>query len=144
MPELNRALFIELWQAAKSQRTPADADLALFQKYMVMHEDMHPHFDRFEQDLAAPLEVDGENLMLHIVFDAAAEKSLETDSPPGVWMLMQNMLNTGMDPGRAFHVIAQAIAHESTIAAQAGLEVDAQKFLYRAAQYAEQAQQQGG
>jgi len=144
MPELNRDLFVQLWKAAKAQQTPDDPTAALFQKYMIMHEDMHPHFDRLEQDPDAPLEVDGENLMLHIAFDAAADKSLETDNPEGVRMLMQNMLSSGMDPGRAFHVISQAIAHESILAHEANQDVDPQKILYRAAQYAEQAQQQGG
>src|SRR4051812_28613757 len=78
MPELNREVFVNLWKATKSQQRPDDEGLALFQKYMIMHEDMHAHFDRLEQDPAAPLEVDGENLLLHFTFAAATEKSLET------------------------------------------------------------------
>src|SRR4051794_11548979 len=61
MPQLDREIFVNLWKATKSQNPPDAPDLALFQKYMIMHEDMPPHFDRLEQDPSAPLDVDGEN-----------------------------------------------------------------------------------
>src|SRR5689334_8405036 len=59
MPQLDREIFVRLWKATKSQQRPEDPDLALFQKYMIMHEDMHAHFDRLEDDPTAPLDVDG-------------------------------------------------------------------------------------
>jgi hypothetical protein len=142
MQELNREIFVGLWTAARSGKTSDVADEAILQKYMLMHEDMHAHFDRIEQDPSASMEVGGENLMLHIAMDAATEKSLEQDEPSGVRMLMQQMLSSGFDPGVAFHVISQAMMHETIIAGEAGQEFEPRKFLHRAASYAEQAQNQ--
>jgi hypothetical protein len=139
MPELTRDLFIELWQMTKAQREATDADLARMQKFMAMHEDMHPHFELFEANPQMPLEVEGENLGLHIAMDAATEKALETDEPAGVRALMQALLDTQMDPGQAFHVISQAMQHAFLQCANAGREMDEMVFMAMARQYALQA-----
>ena len=120
----------------------ADADEALLQKYMLMHEDMHEHFERFAADPSDTMIVGRENLMLHIAMDAATERSLEKDEPSGVRMLMQQMLSSNFDPGVAFHVISQALMHETIVAGEAGKAFEPRQFLRRAADYAEQAQKQ--
>ena len=139
MPELTREIFVELWKMTKAAQPPQDAELARMQKYMAMHEDMHPHFEQIEQDPAAPLEVDGENLMIHIAMDAAAEAALEQDEPAGVRDLMQGMLSANVDPGIAFHAISQALMHEFIAAASAGQGMALDQFLARATAYARQA-----
>ena len=139
MPELTREIFAEIWTAAKTGQRNADDGLARIQKFMVMHEDMHAHFDRIAADPAAPVEVGGENLMLHVAMDAATEQCLEADDPSGVRLLMQNMIDQRFEPGRAFHVLSQAMTHEFLTAARAGNEMDKQRFLTRATSYAEQA-----
>ena len=145
MPELNRDLFVELWNAAKAGRRPEDEYAVVMQKYMMMHEDMHQHFENIANDPSYPMEVDGENLMLHIAMDAAAEKSLAEDVPAGIRAVMQDLIDSRMDPGVAFHVIAQALTHE-TIAhhnsPEAEGEMDAGKYLERARAYAGQAKAQ--
>ena len=88
MSELTPELFVSLWNLAKAQQTPDDADLARMQKYMVMHEDMHGHFDRLLEDPSSPMEVDGENLMLHIAMDASTERCLELGEPMGIREVM--------------------------------------------------------
>ena len=138
--ELTRELFISLWQAAKAGQAPADPELARMQKFMLMHDDMHSHFERFAADPASSMEVEGENLMLHIAMDAATEKSLELDQPSGARQLMQGMLDAGMEPGRAFHVMSQAMMHAFLIAADEGREMDEHEYLDRARAYAQQAQ----
>jgi len=142
MAELTPQIFISLWTSAKKQESPDDPDLARMQKYMMMHDDMHPHFELFEQDPSGPLMADGENLMLHIAMDAATEKALEQDQPEGVRHLMQGMLDGGLDSGVAFHVLSQSMMHEFLIAAEQGQEMEHGKWMLRAGQYAQQAFQQ--
>jgi hypothetical protein len=139
MPELTRELFISLWQHGKAGHAPDDAELARMQKFMLMHDDMHEHFERFASDPATSMEVEGENLMLHIAMDAATEKSLEFDQPAGARALMQSLLDAGMDPGKAFHVLSQAMMHTFLIAADQGNETDENEYLARAKTYAQQA-----
>ena len=139
MPELTRDVFVSLWQATKANETPEDDGLARMQKFMQMHDDMHAHFDRIAADPDAPLDVEGENLLLHIAMDAATEQSLEADDPSGVRLLMQNMLHAQFPVSRAFHVLSQAMTHEFVTASSEGNEMDKQRFLARAAAYAEQA-----
>jgi hypothetical protein len=147
MPELNRETFVQLWAAAKAGQTPDDEYAALLQKYMMMHEDLHQHFERIAGDPNVPLEVDGENLMLHIAMDAATEKSLATDTPAGIRDVMQDLINSQMDPGVAFHVLAQALTHETIThynASGGETEMDPANYLNRARAYAVQAKAQHG
>jgi hypothetical protein len=139
MPELTRAIFVDIWNAAKAGQRNADDGLARIQKFMMMHQDMHAHFDRIAADPAEPVEVGGESLMLHLAMDAATEQALEADDPSGIRLLMQSMIDQKFEPGRAFHVLSQAMTHEFLIAARAGGEMDRQRFLARATSYAEQA-----
>lgn len=139
MPELTRELFVSLWTMARAGQAPDDAELARMQKFMLMHDDMHPHFERFAADPSSPMEVEGENLMLHIAMDAATEKSLEFDEPAGSRDLMQGLLDAGMEPGRAFHVLSQAMMHAFLIAAGEEREMAGQEYLDRAKAYAHQA-----
>src|SRR2546421_10032063 len=84
-------LLPDLWKDAKRQQAPADEGLAAFQKFMVLHEDMHAVWDNLVEDPSTSLEVDGENLLLHIAMDAATEKALEQNQPegrPGVFALL--------------------------------------------------------
>lgn len=143
MPELTREIFVDIWNAAKAGQPNTDPGLAQIQKFMMMHQDLHADFDRIAADPNEPVEVGGENLMLHVAMDAATQQMLEADDPAGVRLLMQNMLDQKFEPGRAFHVLAQAMTHEFLIAARAGQEMDKQKFLTRAASYAEQAAKAG-
>lgn len=146
MPELTPQIFASLWTLAKQQKTHDDADLARMQKFMMMHDDMHAHFEAIESDPAGSMVVDGENLMLHIVMDAATEKALEQGEPDGIRRLMQGMLDGGLDPGTAFHVLSQSMMHEFVIAAEQKQQMDHGKWLMRAGQYAQQAfaQRQAG
>jgi hypothetical protein len=145
MPELNRDTFVQLWNATKAGQTANDEYAALLQKYMAMHEDMHQQFEAIANDPEAPLEVDGENLMLHIAMDAATEKALAEDLPAGIRAVMQDLLNQQMDPGVAFHVISQALMHESITHYDAtGEEMNPEGFLDRAKAYAAQAKAQYG
>ena len=144
MPELTRDIFVQIWLAAKAQQRADDDGLARMQKFMVMHDDLHAHFDRIAADPAESVEVEGENLMLHIAMDAATEQSLEADDPSGVRLLMQNMLDQQFDPGHAFHVLSQAMTHEFLTATSEGKEMEKQRFLARAATYAEQARGRSG
>jgi hypothetical protein len=143
MPELTRELFVDLWRMTKAQRQVDDADLRGMQKFMAMHEDMHAYFERIEADPSTPLEVEGENLMLHIAMDAATEKALEADEPLGIRSLMEVMLASNVDPGRAFHVISQAMMHSFVIAASEGREMDQFEFMARVQQYSAQVRMEG-
>ena len=132
-------IFASLWTQAKRQETPDDAELARIQKYMVMHDDMHAHFERFAQDPSQPPIRDGENLMLHIIMDATIEKALEWDQPPGIRKMLQGMLDGAIDPAVAFHALSNAMQHEFLAAAAKGNEMDQSDFMIRASQYAKQA-----
>lgn len=145
MPELNRDTFVQLWTMAKAGHQPEDEYAALLQKYMVMHDDLHRHFEAVAADPAHPMEVDGENLMLHIAMDAAAEKSLAEDTPPGIRAVMQDLLDSKLDPGIAFHVISQALTHETIThhnSPDADQDMDPAAYLARAQAYAVQAKAQ--
>ena len=138
MPELTREVFVSLWNQTKAGQSPVEAELARMQKFMLMHDDMHEHFERFAADTSCSMEVDSENLMLHIAMDAATEKSLETDEPAGIRDLMQSLLSAGIDPGRAFHVLSQAMMHAFIIAMDQGRQMAVEEYLERAAEYARQ------
>lgn len=141
---LSPQLLIELWQSAKKQEAPADEALAAFQKFMVLHEDMHAVWDRLVEDPKTPLEVDGENLLLHIAMDAATEKALERNEPEGLPGVFALMVKGGFDQSRAFHVISQAMEHEFLTAASQNQEMTLDGFMDRAKEYARQALEQAG
>ena len=141
---LTPALLAQLWVAAKKQEMPGDEGLAAFQKFMILHEDMHAYWDRLVADPATPLEVEGENLLLHIAMDAATEKALERNEPEGLPGVFALLVQGGFDQSRAFHVIAQAMEHEFLTAASQNQEMTLDGFMNRAQEYARQALEQRG
>ena len=143
MNELTPAIFAEIWTTTKAEKKVEDPDLARMQKFMVMHEDLHGLWDQLAADPTTNLEVDGENMMLHIAMDAATEGALEAGQPEGLRGLFQALTTAGFDPGQAFHVLQQAMMHEFLIAAEKGLEMSLDLFLNRATDYVGQAMRQG-
>jgi hypothetical protein len=141
---LTPALLAQLWVAAKKREVPGDEGLAAFQKFMILHEDMHACWDRLVEDPATPLEVEGENLLLHIAMDAATEKALERNEPEGLPGVFALLVRGGFDQSRAFHVIAQAMEHEFLTAASQNQEMTLDGFMSRAQEYARQALEQRG
>ena len=141
---LTPALLAQLWVAAKKQQMPGDEGLAAFQKFMILHEDMHAYWDRLVEDPATSLEVEGENLLLHIAMDAATEKALEKNEPEGLPGVFALLVQGGFDQSRAFHVIAQAMEHEFLTAASQNQEMTLDGFMNRAQEYARQALEQKG
>lgn len=139
---LTPAVLAELWKAAARRETPGDESLAAFQKFMILHEDMHAFWDRLVVDPATPLEVEGENLMLHIAMDAATEKALEKNEPEGLPGVFALLIEGGFDQSRAFHVISQAMEHEFLTAASQDQEMTLDGFMSRAKEYARQAMEQ--
>ena len=133
-----------LWTQAKAKQTPEDSGLAAFQKFMILHEDMHPHWEKLEKNPGEPLLVDGENLLVHIAMDASTMRALETNEPAGLSPLYALLIQNGLDQGVAFHVLSQAMQHEFLTAATAGREMELLKFLARATEYAKQAIEQKG
>lgn len=136
------ALFAELWKSARQRQAPDDESLAAFQKFMILHEDMHAIWDRLVEDPSTSLEVDGQNLMLHITMDAATEKALETGRPEGLREVFAGLVQGGFDQSRAFHVVSQAMEHEFLTAASQDQEMTMDGFLARAKEYARQATEQ--
>jgi hypothetical protein len=139
---LTPALLADLWKSARKREAPADEELASFQKFMVLHEDMHEVWDRLVDDPTISLEVDGENLLLHIAMDAATEKALEANDPAGLPGVFALLVQGGFDQSRAFHVIAQAMEHEFLTAAAQEQEMTSAGFMSRAKEYARQALEQ--
>ena len=115
MNELTPAVLAKIWRNTKAEKRMEDPDLARFQKFMILHEDMHATWDALAADPATSLVVEGENLMLHVAMDAATETALETDQPPGLRQAFQMLTARGFDQGRAFHVLSQAMMHEFKI-----------------------------
>ncbi len=138
------ALLAELWKSARKREAPPDEELAAFQKFMVLHEDMHEVWDRLVDDPTTSLEIDGENLLLHIAMDAATEKALESNDPAGLPGVFALLVQGGFDQSRAFHVIAQAMEHEFLTAAAQEQEMTSDGFMSRAKEYAKQALEQSG
>ncbi|HVE40930.1 MAG TPA: hypothetical protein VNM14_13635 [Planctomycetota bacterium] len=138
------ALLAELWKSARKREAPDDEELAAFQKFMVLHEDMHEVWDRLVDDPTTSLEIDGENLLLHIAMDAATEKALESNDPAGLPGVFALLVQGGFDQSRAFHVIAQAMEHEFLTAAAQEQEMTSDGFMSRAKEYAKQALEQAG
>jgi len=140
---LTPALLAGLWKDLKEERPSPDEALAAFQKFMLLHEDMHPIWDRLVDDPTTPLEVNGENLMLHIAMDAATEKSLEKNEPGGIQAIFAALVQGGFPAGDAFHVVQQAMMHEFLTAASQNQEMSLDGFLSRAREYGRQAVEQG-
>ena len=139
---LTPALLADLWKAARKREAPGDEELAALQKFMVLHEDMHEIWDRLIDDPRTSLEVDGENLLLHIAMDAATEKALENNDPAGLPGVFALLVQGGFDQSRAFHIIAQAMEHEFLTAAAQDQEMTPDGFMSRAKEYAKQALEQ--
>lgn len=133
-----------LWTQAKAKQTPDDAGLAAFQKFMILHEDMHEQWEKLEKNPEEPLLVDGENLLVHIAMDASTMRALETNEPSGISPLYARLIESGLDQGVAFHVLSQAMQHEFLAAATIGQEMELPKFLARATEYTQQAIDQKG
>src|SRR5687767_2060960 len=132
---LTPAVLAELWKSAKNREAPPDEELAAFQKFMILHEDMHEIWDRLVDDPGMSLDVDGENLLLHIAMDAATEKALEANEPAGLPGVFALLVQGGFDQSRAFHVIAQAMEHEFLTAAAQEQEMTPDGFMSRAKEY---------
>src|SRR5258706_1730537 len=141
---LSPRLLADLWKDAKNQKAPADEGLAAFQKFMVLHEDMHAVWDKLVEDPSTSLEIDGENLLLHIAMDAATEKALEQNQPEGLPGVFALLVEGGFDQSRAFHVISQAMEHEFLTAASQNQEMTLDGFMERSKEYARQALEQAG
>lgn len=133
-----------LWTQAKAQKTPDDAGLAAFQKFMILHDDMHEYWEALEKDPEAPLVVEGESLLVHIAMDASTMRALESNEPTGISALYADLIQNGLDQGVAFHVLSQAMQHEFLSAASQGQEMELPKFLDRAMAYCAQAIEQKG
>ncbi|MBZ5563995.1 MAG: DUF1841 family protein [Acidobacteriia bacterium] len=144
MRMLTPQILADLWKAHRAQQAPTDPDLAAMQKFMILHSDMHEYWERLLTDPDTPLEVDGDNLMLHIAIDAAVERALGEDQPPGLQDLFSTLIQNGFEEGDAFHVIAQAMQHEFLISAEAGKEMDLSGFFRRATDYCRQAMERRG
>jgi hypothetical protein len=143
MNELTPAVFAEIWTATKAERAVENPDLARFQKFMVLHEDLHGLWDQLVEDPSTSLEIEGENMMLHVAMDAATEAALESGTPAGLRGLFQALTQAGFDEGRAFHVLSQAMMHEFIVAAEKGEEMSLDLYLNRATDYTGQAMRQG-
>lgn len=139
MNELTPEIFAEIWKRTRADERVEDPDLARMQKFMLLHEDLHELWDKLLADPSTPLEVEGENMMLHIAMDAATEGSLEAGQPEGIRGLFQALTTAGFDEGQAFHVLAQAMAHEFLTAAEKGEELRLDLYLNRATDYTGQA-----
>lgn len=139
IPELTPQLLLELWTEGKANRPSKDHGKLLLQKFILLHENLHPLWEKLERDPATPLVQDGENLVLHIAFDARTELALMEGNPPGLREVFESMTNAGAEPGMAFHILAQAHLHECLEAGARGhATYDPKKFLARAQEYAKQ------
>ncbi len=136
MPELNAAVLADLWKHAKSKKTPKEPFLQSVLRFMLLHENFHPMWEKLADDPTLPLVVDGENIVVHVAMDAAAENAIQTDRPEGIRDLFERLQAGGMERGRAFHVISKALADEFLLAGEAGEPVDLVKFYARAKDYA--------
>jgi len=140
---LTPALLAGLWKDLKEERPAEDESLASFQKFMLLHEDMHSIWDRLVDNPATPLEVEGENVLLHIAMDVACEKSLQKNEPAGIQAVFAALVQGGFEAGDAFHVVQQAMMHEFMTAASQNQEMSLDGYLSRAREYGKQAIEQG-
>ena len=140
---LTPALLAGLWKDLKNDRASEDEALASFQKFMLLHEDMHPIWDQLVDDPATSLDRDGENLLLHIAMDVACEKSLQKNEPAGIQAVFAALVQGGFETAHAFHVVQQAMMHEFMTAASQNQEMSPEGFLGRAREYGKLAIEQG-
>ena len=136
MTELNAAVGGDLWKKAKENRTPKDPYLQSVLKFMLLHENYHAMWDKLAADPTIPLVVDGDNVVLHVAMDAAAENAIQTDRPEGIRELFEELQARGVEKGRAFHVISGAMRDEYLIAGEAGEPMDLVRFFVRSKDYA--------
>jgi hypothetical protein len=135
MSELNAAIVADLWKKAKEDRTPKEPYLQAVLKFMLLHENFHPMWEKLAADPTISLVVDGENVVLHVAMDAAAENAILTDRPEGIRDLFENLQARGVEQGRAFHVISKAMMDEYLVAAEAGEPMDLVRLYARAKDY---------
>src|SRR5688572_22032303 len=112
MTELNAAIAADLWKHAKTHKTPKDPFLQSVLRFMLLHENFHPLWEKLVADPTIPLVIDGENVVLHVAMDAAAENAILTDRPEGLRELFENLEASGVEKGRAFHAISSAMRDE--------------------------------
>jgi len=141
--QLTPALLAGLWKDLKEERPSEIEALAAFQKFMLLHEDMHGLWDRLVDDPSTPVEVNGENVLLHIAMDAACEKALQRNEPAGIQAVFAALVQGGFETSDAFHVVQQAMLHEFLTAASQNQEMSLDGFLTRAREYGKQAVEQG-
>jgi len=134
--DLNAAVLADLWKHAKAKKTPKEPYLQAVLRFMILHENFHPWWEKLAADPTIPLVVDGENLVVHIAMDAAAENAIQTDRPEGIRDLFEDLQARGMEKERAFHVVSRAMADEFLLAGEAGEQMDLVKFYVRAKAYA--------
>ena len=136
MTELNAAVVGDLWKKAKENKTPKEPYLQSVLRFMFLHENFHEMWEKLAADPTLPLVIDGENVVLHVAMDAAAENAIQTDRPEGIKELFESLEQGGMEKGRAFHAISKAMMDEYLVAAEAGEPMDLVRFYARAKDYA--------
>ena len=137
-------LLIDLWKNTKAERVANDPDLKRFQKFMVLHEDMHPAFEQLEADPNALPVADRDRLLLHLSMDVGTESALQQGQPEGIRNVMESLLRAGFDDGEAFHILSFSMAERFVAAAERGQEFDPSDWLAHAGQKAAQAIQSRG
>lgn len=135
MTELNAAVVADLWKKSKVNKTPKDPFLQSVLRFMLLHENFHPMWEKIAADPTIPLVVDGDNVVLHVAMDAAAENAIQTDRPEGIRELFEELQARGMEKERAFHVISRAMNDEYLLAGEAGEPLDLVRFYARAKDY---------
>lgn len=136
MTELNAAVVADLWKKAKENRTPKSPYLQSVLKFMLLHENFHATWEKLAADPTIPLVLDGENVVLHVAMDAAAENAIQSDRPEGIKDLFEGLQSRGVEKGRAFHVISRAMMDEYLVAGEAGEPLDLVRLYARAKDYA--------
>ena len=136
MTELNAAVVGDLWKKAKENKTPKEPYLQSVLRFMFLHENFHAMWEKLATDPTIPLVVDGENVVLHVAMDAAAENAIQTDRPEGIRDVFEDLQSRGMEKGRAFHVISAAMRDEYLLAGEAGEPMDQVRIYARAKDYA--------
>ena len=136
MTELNAAVVGDLWKKAKENKTPKEPYLQSVLRFMFLHENFHAMWEKLATDPTIPLVVDGENVVLHVAMDAAAENAIQTDRPEGIRDVFEDLQARGMEKGRAFHVISAAMRDEYLLAGEEGEPMDQVRIYARAKDYA--------
>ena len=103
---------------------------------MLLHENFHAMWEKLAADPTIPLVLDGENVVLHVAMDAAAENAIQADRPEGIRDLFEELQARGVEKGRAFHVISSALRDEYLVAGEGGEAMDLARLYARAKDYA--------